>query len=388
MKVAIIGAGPAGAHLAYELRVRGAEVDLYDAREAWEKPCGGGVTSKALADFPFLTTPDVARKLVRSVRLISAAGRELTVPPRSDFAIFSRRELGQFLRVRAVTAGVRMRVDRVEKTARESGKWIIESASGLRNEVDLLVGADGASSVIRRRVGIRFGPEDFSYGLGWHLYRADNGKSAELSGQVDIRYLEKLGGYLWLFPRVDHHSYGIACGYREASPQEMKERLLAHIDSQDPLAARMIRAQAPGSHFYAAMIPSLGVTKWDRLRASRPLEGWALVGDAAGFVDPLTGEGIYYALLSAGLLARSIAGCFDHYEEMWRDSFGGELRRAAELSERFYGGNYAGASMAERMVQLAAHHRGVRETLRDLISGDQGYIGLKRRLLSDAWRLF
>jgi len=54
MRVGIVGAGPAGAHLAHELSRAGATVYLYDAREAWEKPCGGGVTSKALEDYPFL----------------------------------------------------------------------------------------------------------------------------------------------------------------------------------------------------------------------------------------------------------------------------------------------------------------------------------------------
>jgi len=382
MKIAIVGAGPAGAHLAHELSVQGAEVDLYDSREAWEKPCGGGVTSKALAEFPFLLTDSPARKMVSSVRLISAAGREVLVEPRADFAIYSRQELGRMLRERAIGAGARMRTDRVERTTRRGRKWVVETAAGSQSEVDLLVGADGASSVIRRRVGVRFEAEDFSYGLGWHIHGLNP------AGHVDIRYLQNLSGYIWLFPRIDHLSYGIASGYREATPAEMKQRLLAHIEWQNPTVAGLIRSGADGVSFYAAMIPSLGVGSWDRLRVSKPEEGWALVGDAAGFVDPLTGEGIYYALRSADLLAQALGDRFDDYEAMWRDSFGGELRRAAELSDKFYGGDYAGASMAERMVQLAQRHRGVRETLRDLISGDQGYLGLKQRLIGNSWRVW
>ncbi|NBO65425.1 MAG: hypothetical protein EBU88_11400 [Acidobacteria bacterium] len=236
--------------------------------------------------------------------------------------------------------------------------------------------------MIRRRVGVRFEAEDFSYGLGWHIHGLNP------AGHVDIRYLQNLSGYIWLFPRIDHLSYGIASGYREATPAEMKQRLLAHIEWQNPTVAGLIRSGADGVSFYAAMIPSLGVGSWDRLRVSKPEEGWALVGDAAGFVDPLTGEGIYYALRSADLLAQALGDRFDDYEAMWRDSFGGELRRAAELSDKFYGGDYAGASMAERMVQLAQRHRGVRETLRDLISGDQGYLGLKQRLIGNSWRVW
>jgi flavin-dependent dehydrogenase len=163
---------------------------------------------------------------------------------------------------------------------------VAETAAGSRSEVDLLVGADGASSVIRRRVGVRFEAEDFSYGLGWHIHGLNP------AGHVDIRYLQNLSGYIWLFPRIDHLSYGIASGYREATPAEMKQRLLAHVEWQNPTVAGLIRSGADGVSFYAAMIPSLGVGSWDRLRVSKPEEGWALVGDAAGFVDPLTGEGI------------------------------------------------------------------------------------------------
>ena len=206
MKIAIIGAGPAGAQLAHELSLQGAEVDLYDPRPPWEKPCGGGVTSKALAEFPFLLENPAPRQMVSSLRLMSAAGREVTVKPRAAFAIYSRRELGRLLRERAVEAGARLHLDRVEKTSREAGKWVIETASGAVRRVDLLIGADGASSVIRRRVGIRFGAEDFAYGLGWHV----RGVPAE--SQVDVRYLAGLSGYLWLFPRADHLSYGIASG--------------------------------------------------------------------------------------------------------------------------------------------------------------------------------
>jgi geranylgeranyl reductase family protein len=389
MKIAIVGAGPAGAQLAHELSRQGAEVHLFDAREAWEKPCGGGVTSKALADFPFLRKNEAPKQLVSSLRLISAAGREVTVAPRSDFAIYSRRELGRLMRERAVTAGARLHVARVEQTTALAGRgrsgWSLVTAEG-EIEVDLLIGADGASSVIRRRVGVQFGQEDFAYGLGWHV---GGTSSTGPAGHVDVRYLDEVTGYLWLFPRTDHLAYGIASGYREATPAQLKAKLFDYIERQNPAAAAQIRAGGPEVRFHAAMIPALGVASWDRLRASDPAKGWALIGDAAGFVDPLTGEGIYYAIKSASLLAESlISGRFDDFESRWRESFGHELRRAAQLSDKFYSGDYAGASMAERMVQLAKRHRGVRETLRDLIAGDQGYVDLKERLLRNALRVW
>ena len=113
MRIAIIGAGPAGAHLAHQLCKNGIEALLFDSREAWEKPCGGGVTSKALREFEFLRDGAAPKQMISSLRLITARNRELTVAPRHDFAIYSRKELGRMMRRRAVDTGARLLCSRV-----------------------------------------------------------------------------------------------------------------------------------------------------------------------------------------------------------------------------------------------------------------------------------
>ncbi len=382
MRVAIAGAGPAGSHLAQQLGKNGFEVLLFDAREAWEKPCGGGVTSKALREFDFLRNGEAPKQMISSLRLITARERELTVAPRHDFAIYSRKELSRMMRQCAARAGAQLHVARVERTEFANGKWTIETAAG-EFTADFLVGADGASSVIRGRVGVRFKPQDFAYALGWNV------KTAQSLTRVDVKYLDEYSGYLWLFPRTDHISYGIASGYRETTPARLKARLIDFIEAQDRELARELKTASgnstPRANFYAAMIPALDVSTWDGLKVCDAQQAWALVGDAAGFVDPLTGEGIYYAIKSADLLAQALLNRVDEFNEMWRAEFGGELRRASELQHRFYRGNFAGAPLTERMVQFARRHRGVREVLRDLVAGDQGYVDLKPRLLKSAF---
>lgn len=392
MRVAIVGAGPAGAHLAYLLGRSGCEGLLFDAREAWEKPCGGGVTSKALREFDFLQTVEASKQLVSSLRLVSAAGRELSLKPRDLFAIYSRTELSRLMRQRAVEAGAMSYCARVERTNFQNGRWQLETAAG-RFVADFLVGADGASSVIRRRVGVHFGLQDFSYALGWHVRSSTSHTEAETKsghlpaagrGQVDIKYLADFCGYIWAFPRTDHLSYGIATKYRGATPAALKEELLKFIAEQDAdIAEEIVSANhhsTARASFYGAMIPALEPESWDRLCASNMKGAWALVGDAAGFVDPLTGEGIYYAIKSAELLAEALTQRDTDYEELWRAEFGAELRRAAELQARFYRGRFAGAMLIERMIQFGRWHGGIRRTLRDLIAGDQGYVNLKTRL--------
>ncbi len=105
-----------------------------------------------------------------------------------------------------------------------------------------------------------------------------------------------------------------------------------------------------------------------------------MVGDAAGFVDPVTGEGLYYALRSGELLARALlAGRPEEYEDLVRQDFLPELIEAAKYSERFFHGMFLGETVLERMIQFAAESASFRELLSDLFSGAQGYVGLKAR---------
>lgn len=388
MRVAIVGAGPAGAHLAYLLSRSGANVLLFDAREAWEKPCGGGVTSKALREFDFLERDTSPRQMVSSMQVISARGRTVTIQPKHEFAIYARAELGRMMRERATDAGAQLHCLRVERIARSSSRWELATSRGETYICDFLVGADGATSTIRRRLGIEFDPSNFGYALGWHVRPANNGQTRLPSPQVEIQYLDQFSGYIWAFPRTDHISYGIVTKYGETTPPVLKARLLDFIASRDGRAAQEIKASAQPSTvratFYAAMIPALEAASWDHLKAGSSEQSWALIGDAAGFVDPITGEGIYYAIKSAELLAQAMLTRTQSYDERWRAEFGDEMRRAAEIQQKFYRGRFAGAPLTERLVQIARVHRGVRETLLDLIAGDQGYIDLKDRLRHNA----
>jgi flavin-dependent dehydrogenase len=105
---------------------------------------------------------------------------------------------------------------------------------------------------------------------------------------------------------------------------------------------------------------------------------WALVGDAAALADPITGEGIYYALRSAQILARTLRSHASPlgYAEAVLDDFGRDLLKAAALRDRFYAPGFV-----RRMVGYCRRSPALRRILADLVLGEQGYVGLKRRLL-------
>jgi flavin-dependent dehydrogenase len=105
---------------------------------------------------------------------------------------------------------------------------------------------------------------------------------------------------------------------------------------------------------------------------------WLLVGDAAGLVDPITREGIYYALASAELAAASLMA--DHssrrYTAGLRDGIHKELRKAARMKDRFFKSAFTGL-----LIKALQRSPAIRHVMAGLVSGTQSYAGLRRRLL-------
>jgi flavin-dependent dehydrogenase len=160
-------------------------------------------------------------------------------------------------------------------------------------------------------------------------------------------------------------------------------KLWTQTHGADSSDAQQVRTELKKSaERYAARIPGLEPRTWNHRHACG--EQWALLGDAAGFADPVTGEGIYYALRSAELFADAYrAGSPLAYEKLWRQDFGRELQRASQMRRKFYG-NFWGAPFTERMIEFARGHRGIRKVLGQLVAGDQGYTDLKKKLARSA----
>jgi flavin-dependent dehydrogenase len=213
-----------------------------------------------------------------------------------------------------------------------------------------------------------------------------------------VAFLPGWVGYAWAFPRPDHISFGIATTQDAFEHQPLDDLLWQFMIGyyqqcegekvkfwQTGTTSARIQAHLRATaERYAARIPGLAAQTWDNRKACG--DDWALLGDAAGFADPVTGEGIYYALRSAELFADAyLRGAPLSYERTWRADFGAELRRAAQMRRRFYG-NFWGAPFTERMIEFARGHRGVKRVLGDLVAGEQGYVNLKKKLVKSALR--
>jgi flavin-dependent dehydrogenase len=133
------------------------------------------------------------------------------------------------------------------------------------------------------------------------------------------------------------------------------------------------------------LLPSLGADAWRTNRVTG--DGWMAVGDAAGLVDPITGEGLYYAIRSADLAVRSLlsngtlADKLQHYRRLLRHDFAGDLEMASRMARKFFLGRFLCASVPARVVQFTARSPRFAALMQDLFAGTQQYHNLKKRLL-------
>jgi len=360
--IAIVGGGPAGALAATSLAEAGERVFLFDEKLAWEKPCGGGITHKALDHSPFLRQAVVDRNWVRECELIAPSGRLVSFPLEHPIAIFSRSVLNGLLLDRAARRGAEIIHDRIVHLERTANHWQIRSPRSSWKAGYVVIAA-GVRNPFRRQLSQAFAPEDLMITAGYYIPGRSN--------VLRIQFLAGLHGYVWLFPRTDHVSAGI-CGRMQATSAAELRKILEHS-----LATLGVAYQ--NCQFYSHLLPSLRAKTLRRVPVSG--DGWAMVGDAAGLVDPLTGEGLYYAMYSAELLSQALLGKQpDRYPELLRQHFLPELELAAEMSDRFYAGRWMGESVLERTVEFTAGSPSFRRLLSDLFDGTQPYSDLRRRL--------
>lgn len=362
---AVLGGGPAGASAAERLARAGLKTIVIDEKLAWEKPCGGGITYKAYSQYPYLIDNDAPKKLVADTFLAAPKSGTFKMVLDQPLVIYSRAELNGMLLRRAEAAGAQIEKERVLALERTADGWQIRTRRG-PFEADYCVIATGARNPLRE-VGTRYTAQDTMYALG---YWVPTGQA-----HIDIQFLPKLEGYIWVFPRSDHLSVGI-CGKSE-SAQCLRARLERYMDEKG-----ICRKDAK---FYGHMLPSLESRGWRNNRLAG--DGWLAVGDAAGLVDPITGEGLYYAVRSGDLASQVVlseqetAKKAESYRQLIARDFALDLTYGAALAKRLFCGVMLFGAVPTRMIELMKRSPKFCEIMQDLFAGTQPYLGLKSRLL-------
>ena len=302
----VVGAGPAGSAAATWLARGGRDVLLLDAAEfPRDKTCGDGLTPRAVAELTKLGLDDWLAVRVRNWGLrASGFGTTLLLPwpggalPRFGSAA-RRTELDAAVRQLALDAGARGHTGRVTGVRWDgSGVAALELADGSAVRCRQVVVADGAKSGLGRLLGRRW-HRGTAYGVAARGYVA-SGRDDDpwISSHLELRddAGEVLSGYGWVFPLADGTvNIGVGTLATEKHPAEVNlRRLLSHYAQSQREEWQLTGAvQAPKS----ALLPMGGAVSGVAGR------NWLLIGDAAGCVNPLNGEGIDYGLETGRLAA-------------------------------------------------------------------------------------
>jgi len=365
-RVAVLGGGPAGSFAAERLARAGLYAVVFDEKLAWEKPCGGGITYKAYSQYPFLLDNDLPKKLIHQAQLAAPGSGPCSIKLNRPLVIYSRFDLNRMLLERAERAGAQLEKARVLELIRTDRGWRVRTTAGTL-EADFCIVATGARNSLRQ-VGTQWSADNTMYTVGYWVPASQE--------HIDIQFLPGLEGYIWVFPRCGHLSVGIggkgepAALLRRRLERFMCERGIPFGDAQ----------------LFGHMLPSLSPGGWRHNRVAG--DGWLAVGDAGGLVDPITGEGLYYAIRSADLACEVIlddtrppAEKPQSYRSLLARDFAADLEFGARFAKRFFLDRLLFSSVPARMVEFMRRSPRFLSLMEDLFAGTLPYRDLKDRLL-------
>jgi geranylgeranyl reductase family protein len=359
--VAVVGAGPSGSTTAYHLAKAGARVLLLDRAEfPREKPCGGGVTARAFERAPVDLTPVVERVIDR-VRLSYRLGGSFDYAYNQTLVYMTQRHrMDAYLMQQAVEAGAEFHGGSIVRGLELEKDGVRIAANGDVYEAGAVVGADGANGVVARHAGLK-PVTDPPVALEANFPYDGEHAPDPLQDTLALELGSIPGGYGWSFPKADH--FNVGCGGWHSQGGKLRPHLTALRTHYGLQGTPMLNIR--GHH-----LPT-------RDEGAPIVRGRALlVGDAAGLVDPMSGEGIYAAFVSGHLAAARLLRFLDGrdtdlfpYEAAVEREIMPDIRAAKLLRDAFHYTPWPCYFILRRSEHF-------RTALCQIISGERSYAGL------------
>jgi len=391
--VLVAGAGPAGATAARRLAAGGLAVRIID-RAAFprNKPCGGGISARALRRFPYLERglSRIATHWVARLHLEGPDGHDTVVESDAPAALMIRRvEFDALLVSLAVEAGAELVTGfDVVSASEERAGVVLTSRDGRRMSAPIVVAADGVHSAIARRLGLRGARparvvavdmmeetprtslRDVDPRTLWVAYG--------FAPAADGRARRAPEGYAYIFPKRDHVNIGIGylLSYYRASvaesPYELQRAFVAQLRGRGIVEGHSVR-----ENFTPFLIPVGGPLR-------KPGRGRVLLaGDAGGFVNAFTAEGIFYAMVSGDVAAATILQSRDvttlaaRYARAVDREIGAELRDSVAIQRYLF----ADRRRIAAVIDGAGRERWMTQKILDFAMGRCSYWQLRRQVL-------
>ncbi|MEM7110019.1 MAG: NAD(P)/FAD-dependent oxidoreductase [Bacteroidota bacterium] len=321
--VAIVGAGPAGSSAAIKLAQSGLKVTVIDrASFPRDKICGDALSVDVVNQLAMLS-PELAVEFEKfsektpahGVSIYAPNGTPINIPfvnknvnkcgyiiPRKKFDHLLFQHLKTFQNIKCIE---NQKISKFSRT--ESGIEIVGKDFSL--QCQLVIGADGAYSTVNKKLGeISVDKDHHSAGLRMYYKNVtgfNEGNYIELYFFNDI-----LPGYLWVFPLSDHRAnvgIGMLSSAVDSKRVNLRATLRTLLDSH-PLLKHRFKEAIPLENVKGFGLP-LG-SKQRSISGDRFL----LTGDAAGLIDPFSGEGIANAIRSGRVAAEHVITCFDAHD--------------------------------------------------------------------------
>jgi len=387
--VIVAGTGPAGATAALALARAGVRVLMVE-RHALprQKPCGGGISTRVLTRFPWLSAalPQIPTHPISSLYLEGPSGETFRMAANGPAVILIRRvEFDTMLAQLAVRAGAELLAPAAIAQARQDGDTVtLRTRNGRELRAPMVIAADGVNSVIARRLGMNPGWPAARLALDMMEETPVSALRAAEPDTLSVFYgYGGAHGYAYIFPKRGHVNVGI--GYVlpffkarvDRTPYDLQRQFVG-----DLRARGLMEGESQRDHFTPFLIPIGGPLR--QTAAGRVL----LAGDAGGFVNGFSAEGIYYAMVTGDLAARAIlaarrdrvvdpAAARRGYVRLWKREIGAELRDSVLIQKYLF----PNPARMDRVVRGAKTRPEFPRILVDYASGRLSYPAARRRML-------
>ena len=345
--VVVVGAGPAGATAAKVLTEKGIHVLLID-KETFprDKPCGGGLPVRVLTRYPYLEQHHLIDSHSSSIRVHSPSQQHIIDVKKNEtvIAMVLRNTFDSGLVNLAIQSGAEfLGGKRVASMMTDRDRATVSLEDGTIIETSYIIAADGMWSTLAKQLGEPQSNE-FTGVCAVEEYKLGEDAMDQLFGVercIHI-HLSVLGiaGYGWVFPKKEHVNIGL-CEFRHAlsSPQEKKNLKTLYGQYIDLLKEHNVIPQTLQiKNVKGGVFPTRPLLRTYGTRT-------VLCGDAAGLTNPLTGEGIYYAMVSGEIAAKVLNDAISYgwvdesalarYQRGWKKEFGNDFPRYLMVSKRW-----------------------------------------------------